>query len=103
MPAFTLADAASIAVEPYARALPWASESPPWSFCGDRKCPDFGTVFATPGACGSTILWFDRDERGHAMTVYAPARVGGVVELLGRLWKVKRLPQAVGGFPHEAA
>lgn len=84
---FTFADAAEIVVP----LKPWAKNSPPWSYCGDRTAPDFGTLWAEPGARGSTILWFDRDARHHAMTIYDRC-VGGVVELHGRRWTVRRLP-----------
>lgn len=69
---------------------PWAKDSPPWSFCGDKAGPDFGTLWAEPAARGSTILYFDRERRHHAMTVYDRC-VGGVVELEGRRWTVRRL------------
>ncbi len=90
---FTFADAADILAPPpvVVPIRPWAKDSPPWSFCGDRADPDFGTLWAEPGAAGSTILYFDRATQHHAMTVYDRC-VGGIAELQGRRWTVRRLP-----------
>lgn len=71
---------------------PHARQSPPWSFCGDEKSPDFGTVFATHEYGDAVALWFDRPCTQHAMTFKHSADVGEQVVICGRLFDVSWLP-----------
>lgn len=73
---------------------PWAKDDPPWCECGNVTAPDFGSLWAEPGALGGTILWCDRERRHFAETIYAPRTVGAVHRWQGRLWKVRRLEPA---------
>ena len=90
---FRFADAAEIVGTDSQRVVdlvPWAEDVPPWS--GPKQAPEErGRLYAEPGAMGSTILWFGRDRRHHAATIYPPERVGNVFRLNGRLWKIRRL------------
>jgi hypothetical protein len=69
-------------------SLRHSREAPPWSWCGDRSSPDFGSVFAWPAARGAVALTFDRGGRQHALTVFAPARLGAEVAIFGRRFEV---------------
>ena len=61
---------------------------PPWSWCGDRRGADFGSVFAWPAARGAVALTFDRRGRHHALTVFAPARLDAQIAIFGRRFDV---------------
>lgn len=63
-------------------------QDPPWSWCGDRGAADFGCVFAWPTACGAVALTFDRRGRHHALTLFAPARLGAEIAIFGRRFDV---------------
>lgn len=71
-----------------AASPPYARQDPPWTWCGDRRAPHFGSVFAHSGASGSTILTFDPAGRHHALTLLAPARPDGEVVVYGRRFSV---------------
>jgi len=63
---------------------------PPWSLCGDPRCPDFGTVFAWPAAGGGAMLTFDRAGRLHALTLFAPAQLDHEIVIFDRRFTVVR-------------
>lgn len=65
-------------------------ENPPWSWCGDRRGPDFGRVFAWPAARGAVALTFDRRGRNHALTLFAPVRLPPQIAIFGRRFDVVR-------------
>jgi hypothetical protein len=67
---------------------PHAREDPPWTWCGDRRAPHFGSVFAHSGACGSTVLSFDPAGRHHALTLLGGARRGAEIVIYGRRFDV---------------
>jgi hypothetical protein len=73
---------------------PHSREDPPWTWCGDRRGPDFGRVFAWPAARGAVALTFDRRGRHHALTLFAPAGPGAEVAIFGRRFDVVRAPGA---------
>jgi hypothetical protein len=74
-----------------------ASEDPPWTWCGDPRGPDFGAVFASPGAAGAVVLSFDRAGRHHALTLFASTPLGKEVVVYGRRFAV-----VVGSATQEA-
>jgi hypothetical protein len=74
-----------------AASPPYARQDPPWTWCGDRRTPHFGAVFAWPGASGSTVLTFDAAGRHHALTLLAPARLGDEIVVYGRRFIVIRI------------
>jgi hypothetical protein len=49
---------------------------------------DRGTLFATHEARGATALWFDREQRDHAVTVFAGV-TGDEVMFEGLRWTVR--------------
>jgi len=65
-----------------------ARQDPPWTWCGDRRAPNFGSVFAHPGAFGSTVLTFDAAGRHHALTLLGGPRPGAEVVIYGRRFNV---------------
>jgi hypothetical protein len=65
-------------------------EAPPWSWCGDRRSPDFGRVFAWPAARGAVALTFDRQGRHHALTIFGPSRPDAEIAIFGRRFDVVR-------------
>jgi hypothetical protein len=69
-------------------SLKHCREEPPWTWCGDRRGPDFGTVFAWPAARGAVALTFDRRGRNHALTLFAPAHPGPEIAIFGRRFDV---------------
>jgi hypothetical protein len=69
-------------------ALKHSRNDPPWSWCGNQREPDFGCVFAWPAARGGVALTFDRRGRQHAMTLFAPTRLGAEVAIFGRRFDV---------------
>ncbi|MBV9994512.1 MAG: hypothetical protein JO127_04800 [Caulobacteraceae bacterium] len=77
---------------PSAPAPPHAREKPPWADCGDVRDPDFGRLFAVPGAGPDVlVLYFDRALTRHAATAFEAARVGAELVLHGRRFDVVRL------------
>ena len=71
-----------------AASPPYARQAPPWTWCGDRRAPHFGSVFAHPGAFGSTVLTFDPAGRHHALTLLGGPRPGAEVVIYGRRFSV---------------
>jgi hypothetical protein len=69
---------------------PHARLDPPWTFCGDPRRADFGSVFANPVASGAVALSFDRDGRQQALTLFAGAELGPEVVIYGRRFSVIR-------------
>jgi hypothetical protein len=69
-------------------ALEHSRDNPPWSWCGDRRVADFGSVFAWPAARGAVALTFDRNGRHHAMTLFAPAPLEAEIAIFGRRFDV---------------
>lgn len=63
-------------------------EAPPWSWCGDRRGADFGSVFAWPAARGAVALTFDRRGRHHALTLLPPVRPGPEIAIFDRRFDV---------------
>ena len=77
-------------------ALKHSREAPPWSWCGNRESPDFGSVFAWPAARGAVALTFDRGGRQHAATLFAPTRLETEIALFGRRFDVNWAPTSTG-------
>jgi hypothetical protein len=71
-----------------AAAFPHARDDAPWSDCGDRRHPDFGTVFAWPAAGRAVALSFDRPGRRHAATLFDGRRLTTEIVLHGRRFDV---------------
>lgn len=69
-------------------SLQHSRDDPPWTWCGDRRSPDFGCVFAWPAARGAVALTFDRRGRHHAATLFAPTRPGAEIAIFGRRFDV---------------
>ena len=69
-------------------ALQHSRDDPPWIWCGDRSGADYGCVFARPAARGAVALTFDRRGRQHALTLFAPARLGAQIAVFGRRFDV---------------
>jgi hypothetical protein len=63
---------------------PHCRDAAPWTWCGDRRDPAFGSVFAWPAAAGAVALTFDRDGRQHAVTLFAPVRLEAEIVIYGR-------------------
>jgi hypothetical protein len=63
-------------------------DDPPWSWCGDRRTPDFGCVFASPAARGAVALTFDRRGRHHALTLFAPMLREAQIDIFGRRFDI---------------
>ena len=68
--------------------LKHSRDDPPWSWCGDRRAPDFGCVFAWPAARGAVALTFDRRGRHHALTLFAPTRREARIDIFGRRFDI---------------
>jgi hypothetical protein len=75
---------------------PFAADVPPWtgpspSFV-EALGGKYGTLIATPGACGSWMMHHDPQERLHVLTLFAPAGRPEVVEVYGRRFVVEYRP-----------
>lgn len=75
-----------------ARDVPHARNDPAWSG-PPPSIPDYGTLFAEPGACGSTVFYFDRNRRRFACNYGREDPYGAEIILHGRRWTVKRLAE----------
>jgi hypothetical protein len=69
-------------------AAPHCREAPPWTDCGDPAAPDFGVVYARPGANGAMVFSFDRRGRRHALTLFHRRDPGAEVVIHGRRFDV---------------
>jgi len=69
-------------------SVPHARDDPPWSDCGDRFSPDFGTVFARSAAGTCLSLTFDRLGRRHAVTLFDPHNLALEIVLEGRRFDI---------------
>jgi hypothetical protein len=70
--------------------VPDARLDPPWSECGDRRSPHFGSVFARNVAEGGMALSFDRDGRNVALTLFDGAALSDEIVIFGRRFRVIR-------------
>ena len=82
---------------PVDASLKHSREDPPWSWCGDRRTPDFGSVFAWPAANGAVALSFDRRGHQHALTLFAPALLDAEIAIFGRRFDVQWGSSALDG------
>jgi hypothetical protein len=65
-----------------------ARQDPPWTDCGDSRDPDFGEVYAYKVAGDAVALWFDREGRRHALTLFDGAMLGSEIVIFGRRFSV---------------
>lgn len=72
---------------------PHARDVQPWTDCGPRSSPDFGTLFADAPYRGEVGLWFNRKLTHFACR--AGADIGDSFELDGRRFDVVRIGDAV--------